>query len=103
MIMQSISKGEFAGLNDKIFYFYDGIVSMLFGHPLLERLRKKRKKCRFIHLHIKQHRKEYLKAEAKAVRQCERLQVLRYILFQAPVLYKFDSTLMCKCITKLPS
>ena len=81
------------------------IFMMLFGHPLLERLRKekKKKKRRFIHLLIKQQRKEYLKAEAKAVRQCERLRVLRYILFQAPVLYKFDSTLMCKGITKLPS
>ena len=28
MRMQSISKSQFAGLNDKRFYFYDGIVSM---------------------------------------------------------------------------
>ena len=98
--MQSISKGEFAGLNDKIFYFHDA-----FWSPSAWKIkkRKKRKKHRFIHLLIKQQRKEYLKAEAKAVRQCERLRVLRYILFQAPVLYKFDSTLMYKGITKLPS
>ena len=41
--MQSISKSRFAGLNDKRCYFYDGIVSMPFGHHLLEKLRKKKK------------------------------------------------------------
>ena len=71
--MQSISKSRFAGLNDKRCYFYDGIVSMPFGHHLLEKLRKKRKK------HIKEMREEYLNAEAKAIRQCERLRVLRSI------------------------
>ena len=49
MSLQSISKSQFAGLNDEIFHFYDGIVSMPFGHSLLEKLRKeKRKKHIFI-------------------------------------------------------
>ena len=37
MRMQSKSRSQFAGLNDKRFYFYDGIVSMPFGQPLLEK------------------------------------------------------------------
>ena len=49
MRMQSISKSQFAGLNDKRFYFYDGIVSLPFGHPLLEDLRKEKKKETHIH------------------------------------------------------
>ena len=102
-MQSSIFKSQFAGLNDKRFYFYDGIVSMSFGHPLLEKLRKEKKKETHIHLHIKEKREEYLNAEAKAVRQCERLWVLRYILLQAPVLYKHDSNLMCKSITKVPT
>ena len=69
MRMQSISKSQFARLNDKRFYFYDGIVSMAFGHPPLEKLRKEKKKETHIHLHIKEKREEYLNAEAKAVRQ----------------------------------
>ena len=69
MRMQSISKSQFAGLNDKRFYFYDGIVSMSFVQPLLEKLRKEKKKETHIHLHIKEKREEYLNAEAKAVRQ----------------------------------
>ena len=75
---------------------------MPFGHPLLEKLKEK-KKGTHIHLHIKEKREEQLNAKAKAVRQCERLQVLRSILLQAPVVYKLDSNLMCKSITKLPT
>ena len=43
-MQSSIFKIQFAGLNDKIFYFYDGIVSMPFCHPLLEKLRKEKKR-----------------------------------------------------------
>ena len=39
MRMQSISKSQFTGLN-----IYDGIVSMPFGYPLLEKLRKEKRK-----------------------------------------------------------
>ena len=62
MRTQSITKSQFAGLNDKRFYFYDGIVSMPFGHPLLEKLRKEEKKETCIHLHIKEKTEEYLNA-----------------------------------------
>ena len=43
MRMQSISKSQFAELNDKRFYFHYSIVSMPFGHPLLEKLRTEKK------------------------------------------------------------
>ena len=51
-------------------------------------------------MHIKENREEYLNAEGKAVRHCERLGVLGSILLQASVLYKLGSVLMCKSITK---
>ena len=51
-------------------------------------------------MHIRENREEYLNAEAKAVRECERLGVLESILLQASVLYKLGSVLMCKSITK---
>ena len=44
MRMQSVSKSQFAGLNGKTFDIYDGIVSMPFGYPLLEKLRKEKRK-----------------------------------------------------------
>ena len=102
MKMQSISKSQFTRLNDKRFYFYDGVVSMPFGHPVLEKLKEKKKRTH-IYLHIKEKREEQLNAKAKAVRHCERLQLLRSILSQAPVVYKLDSNLMRKSITKLPT
>ena len=43
MRMPNISKSQFPGLNEKIFYFYDGIVYMPLSHPLLEMLRKEKK------------------------------------------------------------
>ena len=44
--MKSIRKTQFAGLNDKRFYFQDGIVSLTFGHFLLEKAREKKEKHR---------------------------------------------------------
>ena len=38
--MVSVNKTQFAGLNDKRFYFRDGIVSLPFGHYLLEDFKK---------------------------------------------------------------
>ena len=40
MQMKSVSKVEFGQLNDKRFYFSNGIVSLPYGHSLLENLRK---------------------------------------------------------------
>ena len=42
--MNSVSKVQFGQLNDKRFYFCDGIVAIPYGHPLLENLRKKKSK-----------------------------------------------------------
>ena len=36
---KSVKKTKFAGLNDKRFYFHDGIVSLPFGHFLLNKVR----------------------------------------------------------------
>ena len=44
MQMVCINKTQFAGLNDKLFYFNDGIVSLPFGHFLLNNVRKKKRK-----------------------------------------------------------
>ena len=43
MQMKSVKKTQFAGLNDKRFYFHDGIVSLLFGHFLLNKVRDEKK------------------------------------------------------------
>ena len=44
--MKSVKKTQFAGLNDKRFYFHDGIVSLPFGHFLLNKVREEKEKHR---------------------------------------------------------
>ena len=46
MQMKSVRKAQFAGLNDKRFYFHDGIVPIPFGHFLLEKTREEKEKHR---------------------------------------------------------
>ena len=44
MKMKSVNKTQFAVLNDKRYYFHDGVVSLTFGHFLLEKVRKEKEK-----------------------------------------------------------
>ena len=54
MQMKSVSKVQFGQLNDKRFYFSNGIMPLPFGHPYLEELRKEKHKYRHIHKIIQQ-------------------------------------------------
>ena len=49
MTMTSVNKVEFASLNDKRYYFSDGIVSLPFGHPSLNQVREYKKSLPKIH------------------------------------------------------
>ena len=40
MQMKSVIKVQFGQLNNKRFYFSNGLISLPFGHPYLEELRK---------------------------------------------------------------
>ena len=44
MQTKSVKKTQSAGLNDKRFYFHDGIVSLPFGNFLLNKVREEKKK-----------------------------------------------------------
>ena len=46
MRMKSVKKTQFAGLNDKCFYFHDKIVSLPFGNFLLNKVREEKEKHR---------------------------------------------------------
>ena len=85
MQMKSVRKTQFAGLNDKLFYFRDGIVSLPFGHFLLEKTREEKEKHRNeLHTLIKKKKFEFLTSESHTVHLCERLRVLRSIYAQPP-------------------
>ena len=69
MQMVSVNKTQFAGLNDKRFYFNGGIVSLLFGHYLLNKVRKGKEKYKNeIKYQIHNKKNDLLKEEATAVR-----------------------------------
>ena len=44
MQMKPVSEVQFEQLNDKRFYFSNGLVSLSYGHPYLEELRKEKHK-----------------------------------------------------------
>ena len=83
MIMTSTNKVKFAQLNDKRYYFSDGIVSLPFGHPLLEEIRNYKKSFKDIKLVIEDEKEKFLKDENEVINRHERLNILRTIYSQA--------------------
>ena len=74
--MTSINKVKFASLNDKRYYGSDGIVSLPFGHPLLNEVREYKKSLPKIHTVIEQEKDNILFLENKAFAKNERLRLL---------------------------
>ena len=95
--MKLFKKTQFTGLNDKRFYFHNGIVSFPFGHALLKVLRKEKEKYRSnIQNKINKKKFEFLSEESKGVRKFKGLRILRWIYLQAPLLYLLDSEVLLK-------
>ena len=59
MKITSVSKVQFASLNNKRYYFSDGIVSLPYGHPLLSKICQIKKSCPKIHTVIKKFGKRF--------------------------------------------
>ena len=91
MQMKSVSKVQFGQLNDKRFYFSKGIASLPYGHPYLENLRKQKYKYRNIHKVIQTKKDRLLKEESKVIEKISRLNILKQIYSQIPILYELNS------------
>ena len=91
MQMKSVSKVQFGQLNDKRFYFSNGIISLPYGHPYLEKLRKEKHKYRDIHKVIQRKKDNFLKEESKVIENIPRLNILKQIFGQIPILYELNS------------
>ena len=91
MQMKGVSKEQFGKLDDKRLYFSNGIISLPYGHPSLENMRKEKQKNRLIYKKIQEKKYEYLKQESKVLNNNQRLNVLKYVFNQSPMLYKLDS------------
>ena len=99
MIMTSINKVKFASLNDKRYYFSDGIVSLPFGHPSLREIIEYKKSLEEIHNVIEDEKFKILKEENKIVNSIERLRILRSIYSQ-PVTYFTIKQIDCLFLLK---
>ena len=103
MQMNTVSKIQFGQLNDKRFYFPNGIVSLPFEHFLFNELRKERSQNRKIHLQIKEKKWDFIKRENEILNKSERLSVFCQIINGRPNLYTLKSeipTLPCLISTK---
>ena len=86
MTMTSTNKVKFPSTNDKRYYGYDGIVSLPFGHQLLNENREYKEFLPKIHTIIEKEKEKVLKLENGAFSKNERLRVLRSIYSQ-PIRY----------------
>ena len=93
--MKSVNNVQFGQLNDKRFYFSNGLISLPFGHPYLENLRKEKHKYRAIHKAIQEKKYEFLKEESKVLEKIPRLHILKQIFSQNPILYVLNANVNC--------
>ena len=92
MQMKSVIKVQFGKLNDKRFYFSNGLISLPFGHPYLEELRKEKQRHRAIHKVIQEKKYDFLKEESKVLQNHPIFNVLKQIFSQNPMSYELNST-----------
>ena len=89
----SVSKNKFASLNDKRFYFMNGISSPPFGHPYLDKARDAKLAFKTnIEQNIEAQSKNFIKLEKEALNKCIRLSLYNSILKQSPKIYSLDLT-----------
>ena len=89
--MKSVSQVQFGQLNDKRFYFSNGITSLPYGHPSLEKVREQENKYCSIHKIIQSKKDDFLKEEIKVIENNPRLDILNQIFNQVPLIYELKS------------
>ena len=91
MQMNTVNKIQFGQLNDKRFYFPNGIVSLPFGHFLFNDIRKERYKFRNIHKVIQEKKWDFIKKENEVINKNERLLIFHQIINGILLLYTLNS------------
>ena len=92
MVLEQTEKSKYAQVNDKRYYFSDGIVSLPFSHSFLHEINQlKKDKNKKIQLFVRTIRQAFTH-EKNAVAKSQRLSLYRSILQQNPAIYHLDST-----------
>ena len=66
-------------------------MSLPYGPPFLENLRKQKDKYRNIYKVIQTKKDKFLKEESKVIEKIPRLNILKQIYSQIPILYELNS------------
>ena len=92
MILEEIEKSKFSQINYKRYYFSDGIVSLPFSHPYLDKIVQfKRDKNQKIESFLREEKHKLIQMEKFAVEKNTRISFYRSILQQKPTFYHLDS------------
>ena len=92
MSMVSIAKNKFASLNDKRFYFMNGITSLPFGHLYHNETRKAKSQFKNnIQQNVNRETNNFIKLERKALKKCHRLYIYDTILRHSPKVLHLNS------------
>ena len=86
MRMKTVEKIQFGQLNDKRFYFPNGLLSLPYGHFQMEEIRKHRPKEKAIHKVVKNKKLEYIKEENEIINKNKRLSVYYQIMSGYPTI-----------------
>ena len=91
MVKKTVVKNEFSQLNDKRFYFPDGIVSLPFYHPLLSRINEfKQKKGQRIEKYSWEEKEHLFHLEKEALKNHPRLYLYHQILMSVPKFFNMS-------------
>ena len=79
MVKKAIMKTKFSQLNDKRFYFADGVVSLPYGHPSLKQIDKfKKEKDQKIEKYFWEQKERLLKMEKNTLKKNTKPFILPY-------------------------
>lgn len=79
MVKKAIMKTKFSQLNDKRFYFADGVVSLPYGHPSLKEIDKfKKEKDQKIEKYFWEQKERLLKMEKNTLKKNTKPFILSY-------------------------
>ena len=77
MVLKKIEKSKFAQINDKQYYFSDGIVSLPFSHHLLHEINQlKKEKKQKTELYLQEEKHKLLQMEKFALEKSDRISLL---------------------------
>ena len=92
MVNTSVMKTNFSQLNDKRFYFPNGVLSVPYGYPSLRETDDfKKEKGQKIEDYFWEGKQNLLKMEKRALKNTSRLDILNQILNQEPKIINLNA------------